>query len=396
MFTLNSSKNDTSLALDILRAVAAQMVCIGHGIAFFVPQLRGGNLPLMQNVGVLVFFVLSGLLITYTLVERSAQSSYGFMEFFVERSARIYSGLIPCLILIAIVDAITVNLAGGEWLAATRSMGSFLANVAMLESYRGALDSFQWMQWPIFGSAAPLWTLVIEWHIYLFAGAVFFIGARPASGLILIPVALVFSIMPVHYVFGALQPDGIGQGLFLLWLGGAWLFLLLRGLKAFPPAPVAWGIAALAATAFVASTSARGEYRPAAYPLLILMVFGIVSATQSSRRLVAHPRVRSGVRFVAGYSFTLYLIHHTLMFPVFLLWKDAGFGAFIAVLAACNLIAAALALQTEMKHKELARYLLGLIERCKNSLQSCRTESRAAGDTARRSPESPTYNRSPS
>ena len=71
MFVLHKSKNDTSVTLDLLRAVAAQMVCVGHGISFFMPAWRPSELPLMQNVGVLIFFVLSGTLITFTLIERS-------------------------------------------------------------------------------------------------------------------------------------------------------------------------------------------------------------------------------------------------------------------------------------------------------------------------------------
>ena len=57
MFVLHKSKNDTSVTLDLLRAVAAQMVCVGHGISFFMPAWRPSELPLMQNVGVLIFFV---------------------------------------------------------------------------------------------------------------------------------------------------------------------------------------------------------------------------------------------------------------------------------------------------------------------------------------------------
>jgi hypothetical protein len=34
MLKLDRKANDTSLALDLLRAVAAQMVCVGHAINF--------------------------------------------------------------------------------------------------------------------------------------------------------------------------------------------------------------------------------------------------------------------------------------------------------------------------------------------------------------------------
>jgi peptidoglycan/LPS O-acetylase OafA/YrhL len=103
MLNLDRSKNDTSVTLDLLRAVAAQMVCVGHAINFFI----GGwpsDLPYMQNVGVLLFFILSGFLITHTLVKRSERPDYRFTQFLIDRFARIYSGLIPALVLIIVVD----------------------------------------------------------------------------------------------------------------------------------------------------------------------------------------------------------------------------------------------------------------------------------------------------
>lgn len=73
MLTFNPTKNDTSIALDLLRAVAAQMVCVGHALAFFGvgDWLKPPFVPWMQNIGVLLFFVMSGLLITATLLRNS-------------------------------------------------------------------------------------------------------------------------------------------------------------------------------------------------------------------------------------------------------------------------------------------------------------------------------------
>ena len=87
MFSLDRSKNDNSAMLDLLRAVAAQMVCVGHATAFFVPQWRPTRLPYTQNVGVLLFFLISGFLITYSLVTRSKDPGYDFRRFFIERFA---------------------------------------------------------------------------------------------------------------------------------------------------------------------------------------------------------------------------------------------------------------------------------------------------------------------
>src|SRR6478609_4909470 len=109
MFSLDRSKNNTSVALDLLRAVAAQMVCVGHALNFFASDWRPADLAYMQNVGVLLFFLISGFLITYTLFERSKDPSYDFWKFCIERFARIYSGLIPALAFVIIVDSVVVH-----------------------------------------------------------------------------------------------------------------------------------------------------------------------------------------------------------------------------------------------------------------------------------------------
>lgn len=366
MFSLRRSDNDTSCALDLMRAIAAQMVCVGHGISFFVPQIRSGHLPLMQNAGVLIFFALSGFLIAFTLVERSRDPRYGFVQFLIERTARIYSALLPCLALIALIDAVAAWRIGPVSATALGFHGVkvFLANVLMLEYYRSVFESATTLlRWPIFGAADPLWTLAIEWHIYIFVGAAFFIFKRPRSRLPLIPLAAAFSLMPLHYVFGALQPDGVGQSLFVLWLGGAAIFLLARSLRRWPPRWLATGVTVAAVLGFVLMTAPGQEYRPIGYPLLLLMLLGTVLASQASTLVVNSPTAVRIIQFAAGYSFTLYLIHHSVMTAAKLIWPDSGWIGFASTVLISNVVAAALASVTEAHHKRLATALSALLDR---------------------------------
>jgi len=212
------------------------------------------------------------------------------------------------------------------------------------------------MQWPMFGTAAPLWTLVIEWHIYLFVGAVFFMGARPKTIPFLIPVAVLSGQVPGHYLFGAMQPDGLGTSLFLVWLGGAYLLLIARKVR--PPYWIAVAISGSALIAYLAVVRAGTEYRLSTYPLLLLFVFGVVTASQQTR-IITSPRIVTAIRFLAGYSFTLYLVHHTVMWVAFQLWPGSGWMVFTALVLLSNSVAAVMALATEMRHKQLAALLIG-------------------------------------
>ena len=221
----------------------------------------------------------------------------------------------------------------------------------MLEGYRGVLENN--LRWPAFGSASPLWTLAIEWHIYMFAGAIFFMVKTPRSIPYLLPVALFFGQTPAHFLFGAAQPDGMGRGLFSLWLAGAAVYLVVR-----PPyqLPVVILLVGASAAAFMAITSAGTEYDFRGYPLLVAVAFGIVAATQSSH-LVTSEKVRSVIAFFADYSFTLYLIHHSIMYGIWVVFPDRGLSMFFIAVALSNAVAIGLAFIGENRHKVLARFL---------------------------------------
>jgi peptidoglycan/LPS O-acetylase OafA/YrhL len=358
MFNLDRSKNDTSITLDLLRAVAAQMVCIGHGIACFMPPWRAEELPLMQNVGVLIFFVLSGILISLTLIERSKQPSYGFHTFVLERFARIYSGLIPSLLLIAAVDCVVIYGFGEKAFAASDTVKIFIANLFMLEAYRGPLASY--LQWGPFGSAGQLWTLSIEFHIYIFVAAVFFICVRPKQSLFLIPIAIVFSQIPLHYLFGALQPDGVGMGLFTLWLGGTAVLIALKTTRL--QYWKALGLALGSAIVFFLVTKAHLEYNFLTYASLSVFLFAVLAASQARRLITSGPVVRT-IKFFADYSFTLYLTHYSILLAVFFIRPERGFYIFATMVIIANIVAIVIAIPTEMRHREFAKLLTNGWER---------------------------------
>lgn len=352
MFALNHT-NDTSVTLDALRAVAAQMVCVGHGLVFFQvgSAVRPPHLPSLQNVGVLLFFLMSGFLITATLVRKSGDPTYTFERYFIDRFARIYSGLVPALAFVAIVDGLTIWLTAEPTIRRYFDLPTLLASLAMLPGYHGAYDQSH-LQWPAFGSASPLWTLGIEWHIYMFAGAFFFVVKRRGLWLLLIPPLIFFGQTPLHYLAGSLQNDGVGAGLFSLWLAGSGTFLLLNRITI---PPLVSAAAAFGASLYCFLVVPGQEYAMSTYPALALMFAGMMALTQRTKIV----RTSSIVRRAADFSFTLYLTHHSIMTAVHFTWPQAsGWPAFICVLAAANAAAWLIAAHGEMKHKMLADWLV--------------------------------------
>jgi len=351
VLNLDRSRNDTAVALDAMRATAAQMVCVGHAMVYF--QVKPEWLPKLPNIGVLVFFILSGFLITGTLVQKSQQGDYGFGRYFVDRFARIYSGLLPSLVFIVAVDGVTILLTREQTIARYYNLPTLLANLGMLEGYRGIFDR-SYLQWPVFGSASPLWTLGIEWHIYMFVGAAFFVlKARSRWWPLLIPVACFFGQTPIHYLSGALSAGGPGSGLFSLWLAGAALYLLF---SRYVP-PVSFSLAAFFAAAVVYARLLKpgDEYDFATYPALITMFAAVVALSQRTNWL----RNVSLPKMVADYSFTLYLTHHTLIVAIVTIYPAAaGWLWLLATVAACNAVAWSIAWCFETRHKKFAAWLI--------------------------------------
>ena len=228
MFSLDRSKNDTSVMLDLLRAIAAQMVCVGHAISFFVPQWRPTRLPYMQNAGVLLFFLISGFLITYTLIERSKDPAYGFRQFFIERFARIYSGLIPALAFIAIIDGVTIYFTGDP--AISRYFTSKTHDSEYFHAGGDIGESLQMYPSMVsFGSAEPPVDARDRMaDLVIFVASLFFMAARSGSILFLIPIAIFFGQPPIHFLLGSYQADGVGSGSLTLWLCGSLIYFVAR------------------------------------------------------------------------------------------------------------------------------------------------------------------------
>jgi peptidoglycan/LPS O-acetylase OafA/YrhL len=207
---------ESSALLDFIRGGAAQLVVFGHGISFsgIAPYLQQPYFPYVQNVAVLVFFILSGFVISYSLSGKSTRKNYKYFDYLVDRSARIYTTFIPALTFVLFIDLFSIYLNGElyqYWGAF--DVKTFAGNLFMLQDFPGL---------PItsFGSARPFWTLAIEWWIYLFVGAVFFFLTKKKS-MALIPVIAVFSVVPLYNLVG-----GRGDGLFLYWIFGSVIYVV--------------------------------------------------------------------------------------------------------------------------------------------------------------------------
>jgi peptidoglycan/LPS O-acetylase OafA/YrhL len=206
--------------LDVLRGLAAIAVLMVHLIdASTLPG--AGRSGWLGELGVTVFFLLSGFLIGYSVLRRRA-GSHALSGFLVDRFSRIYVCFVPAAVAAAIAAAL---FATPQQLGERSGVGAWqwLGNLLMLQDHpafqvlrRVGIDRPWFVRPYAFGE--PFWTLPIEFFLYVAFGVVAFgfwqRSTRITGGLIALGA---FAIVPVLYH----SATGWGQCLGLVWLIGA-------------------------------------------------------------------------------------------------------------------------------------------------------------------------------
>ncbi|MEO5938893.1 MAG: acyltransferase family protein [Sphingomonas sp.] len=307
-----------SLYLDVLRFTAAVAVYVNHIAKYpFVPAVaRGAPLSLYEQYGapaVTVFFVLSGYVIAYVVAtrERDARS------YAISRLSRLYSVVIPALLLTLLLDS------WGQWLdpalyaehivspkpmtAGGYAASSFLINEFQAFGFHGIGP----------GSNGPWWSLSFEAAYYLVAGMIMF--ARPRVAIIL--ALVVFAVAGRTIV--ALAP---------LWALGFFLYRWRDALAHALPLPLIFWLASIVAIAVIPwllpSSPAMnfGLHFPWArqelnrnlaqdYAVAIAVAVHLVAAHKLFGGAIGTaPRAVAVVRFLGAMTFPLYAMHRPAMF----------------------------------------------------------------------------------
>ncbi|WP_339031839.1 acyltransferase [Bradyrhizobium symbiodeficiens] len=333
MLSLDRAKNDTSIALDLLRAVAAQMVCVGHAWNVVIGQ-RNTQAPAW---GVLAFFILSGFVIAHTLSTKSKSIDYGLLRYAVDRISRIYCAYLPAMMFMLLVEN-TISHLGVTPLGST-DWKTFLANLAMLQIYPG-------LPFLNFGASGQTTSIAVEFHIYFFVGGTWFLCIRRNRVAAMI-VAMAFCTLPIAYSL-----DLSGRALFVLWLAGFALYFLLSSVT------VSRGLGLqLCAVWLFAIYQSRDFFTPAdPYSLsnYLPLIFGfgsIVVISQCTKALIPVERL---VRFFADYSLSLFLIHFVIVIYFSKTFPQSGVVGFLIVVALSNVLSAIFARFTEAKYKIVA------------------------------------------
>lgn len=168
--------------LDGIRAIAVMGVLLYHADLDFIP---GGFL------GVDVFFVLSGFLITSLLLEQYQRSgSINFKVFYLGRVRRLFPALIALLLVVGVASAFFYKDAAG------RSLSDIVASFFYVNNWWyvvGEQSYFDFIARP--PMLKHLWSLAIEEQFYFIWPAVAFVIMRKwqRRGILLFSLALAFA-----------------------------------------------------------------------------------------------------------------------------------------------------------------------------------------------------------
>jgi len=352
--------------LDLLRFTAANLVLLSHiFVVFFDNKMTYKG----RGVAVIILFVLSGFLITRSLMYRARKPGDHMPSFLADRVARIMTPFVPVLFMIALLNATVIHT---NWSLEGLSTGFFalLGNLFLLFDYPvfQLLDIANvdvWWRIRPYNTAEPFWTVAIEFWIYIAMSLLFFCAIKREGIRAGWVVLLALVSVPV-IVWNA--ADGAGKALSLTWLVGGMAGFLVVFMGTDSAAArsklLAWIIVALGTASLGARIVKHGfdPYDLQTNFLMTVIFFGIFLRLNQATTVWKLPAALT--KFGASYSYSLYLVHNTVLVIVFEnthRWPKPlaiGFGVVLA-----HLVALAVYHSFEKHHRAVGTFLRPIFAR---------------------------------
>ena len=342
-----------STVLDLVRFLAALVVLVCHAAQAKLYAGYFPDIPLAQHYAVVVFFVLSGLVITTSTLHRPTT----FARFAIARMARILPVSLAALAFATLAFVIVTALGGSAQHTDTYGQLSLRGTLLPLLF----LSESPWGAGPVWNP--PYWSLCYEvWYYALFGAAVFLRGP------VRIATLCAFALLAGPRILLMLP----------VWLVGVTLVLTPAARRAGPVAGAALLAAGLAGAWFHTQFVMPGLHlmRALAHPFEAQLSFSrfalsdfllalcVAAACAGLRALATRwpmpwRHLAAPARLLAGFSFTLYLFH----WPLLLLAKSVGLTAgpslvgFVVQIALIVALCYAISLVTE-RQRDAVRALL--------------------------------------
>lgn len=299
------------LGLDGIRGLAILMVVFSHFI--IVAGDMDSSHPLQRllmsgHLGVDLFFVLSGFLITGILIDGKKSTNY-FSAFYARRALRIfplYYGvlLFGWLSVVSLTPKDIPRLSGADSYA---WHWFYASNIGI--SFKG-----DWLNSPTWVQISHFWSLAIEEQFYLFWPVLVFI--LPPKWLERLSIFLVVSsplVLPILYhQIGDTATYVSTLGRLGELTAGAWLSIMIRKPQAWANLSRYFGIIALVTgLALLLERSFFPVLKPIEQTAMMILSAACVGiATDPARRVTQIFFQSSVLRWLGSYSYGIYVYHH--------------------------------------------------------------------------------------
>jgi len=313
----------TSIYLDIVRFLAAITVFIVHAsyerftdgelpFLWRISHLGLWPIPYIGNDAVMVFFVLSGFVIAYVANTKEKTIE----EYFLSRFARLYSVVFPALIITVCLDYFGSNVDfsvyDGGWYQSDMPLVRILTNLFFVnELWFSSIRPF---------SNGPFWSIGYEfWYYVLFAIA--FYLKKPFKYFLFVLVCLlvgpkILLLAPV-WLLGVLAyyissknyiSESVGWILFVISIVGYLLYRVNGGNEYVLELTRSW----LGEDNY--ESLLWSKYFLSSYIIGVFITINFIAVTVVSTRVASVLiLIESPVRFLASYTFILYLLHYPLL-----------------------------------------------------------------------------------
>ncbi|MCM3729111.1 acyltransferase [Neobacillus cucumis] len=310
-FSLNTIKNDSkaSSTLDLLRFLSALVVFLYH---FYLP------VPGYQAV--MVFFVLSGYFISSSVLKTIKQNRWNWSVYLFNRVTRLWIVLLPCLLLTLMWAKLQSGIFGNHEIANHLDIKTFIGNFFFVQDI--LVDQY--------GSNGPLWSLSYEfWYYILFPCLILVVYSKKVS------MKCLYAFLFVAISFF------VGQRImlyFLIWMLGAMIPLvkplilknkIVKNIILWLSVVVS---VVLAKYLYILlhldhptyEQTGRQYYADFGVGLAFtIMVYLIVSFLNEKKI----KRMFNINKYLASFSFTLYLTHYPLL-NIVTTWRNSAYWNF--------------------------------------------------------------------
>jgi peptidoglycan/LPS O-acetylase OafA/YrhL len=356
-----------SVYLDALRLVAALWVAATHLRSWDLASAELMFLPIRGHDAVVIFFVLSGYVVTHAATSKRST----LPDFVLDRAARIYSVVLPVLALCLAIDLI------GSAIAPTSYRDHY--ELKKLWLYVPIYLAFVGQNWALVEvptSLIQFWSLYYEvWYYALFAIAWFYSGRKRVVMIVL--VALIVGprqwLLFPTWLLGCLAYR-YGDRLRLAPIAARLVvattllaYVLLRWLELDRPL-LGLSESFIVHTFHLRAADARWFLED--YVTASLVALNIAAFRRADFR--APDGIGRAIRWAAGYSFTLYLMHGVVFNAMIKLGaaRTPSLAMSLAIIALTLAASVVVGHYTERRKHVFRALLASLLEQLDRSLRN--------------------------